>query len=136
MKKTWLKVYRTLMVTTMLLASCHPSPRSLTVVTGKTVYGDLALEAVSLEVHRWSEAGWNYYSDSRSGYHGSFRLHLAAGKYMITARTSIREGEKEVALVGDLSTLVVKEGERRIDRVVIEMRKGGQEPGVTGSDQD
>jgi len=57
MKQPWLQLYRILIIATFVLVACHPSPGELTVVTGKTVYGELALEDVHLEIHRWEESG-------------------------------------------------------------------------------
>lgn len=109
----------------IFLSGCHPSPRDLTVVSGKTVYGDLALEDVHIRIHRWEEAGWNYLSDSRSGYHGSFRLHLPTGTYRITASKTIRVGQDQVIVTGVLDVLEVKNSTRRIDQVVLMMRSTG-----------
>jgi hypothetical protein len=119
MKQIWLKVYRTLILSTMVITACHPSPGKMTVVTGKTVYGDLAMEDVTIETHMWEESGWKYLGKTRSGYHGSFRLHLSPGEYRITARKTIRRGQGEVLVTGILEDLKVEKPGGRIDRVVI-----------------
>jgi hypothetical protein len=106
------------------LTACQPSPRDTTVVSGKTVHGDLAIENVLLQVHLWEESGWKHIGDSQSGYHGSFRLHLEPGEYLITAEGSVRVDGKEKGLYGRLVPLVVEEGVRRMDQVVIDLEKG------------
>lgn len=113
------------LLASILLPTCHPSPRDLTVVTGKTVYGEQALENVTLQVHQREEAGWRYLSDSRSGYHGSFRLHLPPGTYRITASKTIRAGQEQLIMTGVLGVLEVKSSTRRIDQVVIKLTPGG-----------
>jgi len=127
MKQPWIILYRFLIMATLVLVACHPSPRDQTVVSGKTVYGDLALEDVQIQIHRWEEAGWQYLSDSRSGYHGSFRVHLAPGTYRITASKTIRVGQKEVMVTGILDGLEVDGSGKRIDQVVIELRSGADD---------
>lgn len=110
-----------LVLAALILSACHPVPGKLTVVTGKTVYGDLALEGVRIEVSRRETSGWRYHSDTMSGYHGSFRLHLPPGTYLFQARTMIRMGDDELALAGTLENLIVKEPGERMDRIVVEM---------------
>ena len=105
----------------IFLSGCHPSPRDLTVVSGKTVYGDLALEDVHIQIHKWEEAGWLYISDSRSGYHGTFRIHLPTGTYRITASKTIRVGKSDILVTGTLEELKVEKTGGRIDQVVILM---------------
>jgi hypothetical protein len=121
MKQSTLQVYRTLIMATIVIAACHPSPRDLTLVSGKTVYGNLALEDVHLEIHRWEESGWDYQGETRSGYHGSFRLHLSPGEYRITAVKTIMIGQDEVLVTGILEDLKVEKPGGRIDQVVILM---------------
>ncbi len=110
-------------MTTFVLFACHPSPRNLTLVSGKTVYGNLALEDVHLEIHRWEESGWDYHGETRSGYHGSFRIHLPSGTYSFTASKTIRIGRDEVPVTGTLDELKVEEAGGRIDQVVIRMNQ-------------
>ena len=105
----------------IFLSGCHPSPRDLTVVSGKTVYGDLALEDVHLDIYRWEQDRWKYHSDSKSGYHGSFRAHLPTGTYRIAASKTIRVGQDQVAVTGVLDDLKIESSTRRIDQVVILM---------------
>ena len=121
MKITCFQTYQILILATFILFACHPSPRNLTLVSGKTVYGNLALEDVHLEIHRWEESGWDYHGETRSGYHGSFRLHLPSGEYSITARKTIRIGQGEVLVTGTLEDLKIEKPGGRIDQVVILM---------------
>ncbi len=109
------------LVVIFFLFGCHPSPRSLTLVSGKTVYGDMALEDVHLEIHKWEESGWDYHGETRSGYHGSFRLHLPSGEYRITARKTIRIGQGEAIVTGTLEDLKVEKPGGRIDQSIILM---------------
>jgi hypothetical protein len=106
------------------LFGCHPSPRSLTLVSGKTVYGAMALEDVHIEIFRWEQTRWRYFSDTRSGYHGSFRIHLPGGTYRFTASKTIRMGQDEVSVTGKLEKFKIDGSSRRIDQVVIELTSG------------
>ena len=56
-----------------------------------------------------------------SGYHGSFRLHLAEGIYRLEATTTLRSGEQDVKLYGILEPLEVGQGKGRIDQLAIEL---------------
>jgi len=107
---------------TVLLAACHPSPRDLAVVSGKAVYGDLALEDARLEIDKWEQAGWQHFQDARSGYHGSFRVHLPPGTYRFTASKKIRMGQGGFTATGHEDLKIDKPG-GRIDQVIIRMQK-------------
>lgn len=113
--------YIILALAALILVACHPTPRKLTVVTGKTVYGDLALEGTRIEVSRWENSGWRYLSETQSGYHGSFRIHLPPGTYLLKTSASIRMGDAEIALSGTMENLVIKEAGGRMDQIVVEM---------------
>ena len=104
-----------------ILWGCHPSPGTLTVVTGKTVFGDLAVEGARLEIDRWEQDRWQHHSASESGYHGSFRLHLPEGRYRMAARKTLRIASGEVVVSGALEDLVVAGPRGRMDQIVIEM---------------
>ena len=114
---SWFLVFSFLFI--ILMSGCHPSPRDLTVVSGKTIYGNLALEDVHIEIFSREQARWTYVSDTRSGYHGSFRVHLPPGEYRITARKTIRIGQGEVLVTGTLEDLKIGKPGGRIDQVVI-----------------
>ena len=106
---------------TFVLVACHPSPRNLTLVSGKTVYGNMAMEDADIVVYRWEPSRWRYISDTRSGYHGSFRVHLPPGTYRFQASTTMRLQDEQISLSGTLENLVVKKAKGRMDRVIIEM---------------
>ncbi len=124
-------------------ASCTQPSRSLTVVTGKVVYGTLAMEGAELKIYRQENGSsfakassytkvtadkpedkkWKVVEESRSGYHGSFRLHLAEGTYRIEANTTIRSGDDILHLSGVLVPLVVEGKRGRMDQVLISLKK-------------
>jgi hypothetical protein len=114
-------------------ASCTQPSRSLTVVTGKVVYGTLAMEGAELKIYRQENGSsfakatedkkWKVVEESRSGYHGSFRLHLAEGTYRIEANTTMRSGEDILHLSGVLVPLVVEGKRGRMDQAVIRLKK-------------
>ena len=105
-----------------LAGACY-FPRSDTiVVAGKTVYRDMAVEEVALEVFPAASPGAEPVARGRSGYHGSFALRLAPGTYRVTARGTLPgPGGTERTLVAS-QTLVVPPGAGRIDRWVVELR--------------
>ncbi|MDF1525112.1 MAG: hypothetical protein RRA15_02810 [bacterium] len=105
----------------LIQAGCHPTSRLLTIVSGKTVYGKMAMEDTDIAVYRWEPSRWRYISGTRSGYHGSFRVHLPPGTYRFKASTTMRLGDEEVSLSGTLENLVVKKAMGRMDQVVILM---------------
>ena len=105
----------------LIQAGCHPSPRNLTLVSGKTVYGKMAMEDADIVVYRWEPSRWRYISDTRSGYHGSFRVHLPPGTYRFQASTTMRLQDEQISLSGTLENLVVKKAKGRMDQVVILM---------------
>ena len=115
-----------LSIAALALMACQPAPRYLTVVTGKTVRGDLALEGVTLKIHKREEAGWKYHGEAESGYHGTFRLHLSPGVYRITASKRMRLRDREILLTGTFENLVVGEGDRRWDQLVVELGPVGE----------
>jgi hypothetical protein len=104
-------------------ASCTQPSRSLTVVTGKVVYGTLAMEGAEIRVYKVEGGKWKVVEESRSGYHGSFRLHLAEGTYRIEANTTIRSGDDILHLSGVLVPLVVEGKRGRMDQAVIRLKK-------------
>jgi len=90
-------------------------------VSGKTVYGDLALEDVHIEIYRWEKSGWDHFSDTKSGYHGSFRVYMPQGTYSFRASKTIRVNRGEILVTGTLEELKVEKTGGRIDQVVILM---------------
>jgi hypothetical protein len=108
--------------------ACSPSPSSLAAVSGKTVYKEMglgavmALEDVTIRVFRRQDGNWQKYAQTRSGYHGSFVVHLPEGSYMLTARTILRKTTGNLELSGRLEGLVVSYSDRRVDRIVLELQ--------------
>ena len=120
----WHKTYppAVLVLTALLLLACSQSaPRKLTIVSGKTVYGKMAMENADIAVYRWEPSRWRYISDTRSGYHGSFRVHLPPGTYRFQASTTMRLQDEQLSLSGTLENLIVKKAKGRMDQVVILM---------------
>ena len=83
----------------------------------------MALEDVHIETFRWEQTRWRYFSETRSGYHGSFRIHLPGGTYRFTASKTIRMGQDEVMLTGNMDKLKIEAAGGRIDQVVIRMNQ-------------
>ena len=118
---TTLSVILTLALT---LPSCRPSPRTLVAVSGKTVYQGMALEGVNIAIYRWEKIAWNHYADTQSGYHGSFRFDVPAGKYNLVAKAALWSGSLKTQLEGrKIVKLEIDGPGERMDRVVIEMSK-------------
>jgi hypothetical protein len=67
------------------------------------------------------DKNWKMVEESRSGYHGSFRLHLAKGTYRIEANTTMRSGDETILLSGIFEPLVVEGKRDRVDQVVINL---------------
>lgn len=112
-----------LLAVTANAASCTLPSRSLTVVTGKVIYGTMAIEGAEIIVNKWNAQSekWEMIEVSRSGYHGSFRLHLADGSYRLDAMTAVLSGGYDLELSGSLEPLNISKGMRRMDQLVIEL---------------
>ncbi len=113
----------------LLQPACRPPSPSLTTVSGKTLFREMgpaagmALEDVTIEVLRWEEGKWQPHAKTRSGYHGSFVVNLPEGKYLLIARTTLERSSGDLELAGRLEGLVVSSTDRRLDQLVIEMRR-------------
>ena len=126
-------IFLAIAVLLSVASSCTQPSRSLTVVTGKVVYGTLAMEGAELKIYRQENGSsfakatedkkWKVVEESRSGYHGSFRLHLAEGTYRIEANTTIRSGDDILHLSGVLVPLVVEGKRERMDQALIRLKK-------------
>lgn len=104
-----------------LLWACGAPRGDATVVSGKTVYRGMGVEEVRLEVFPAAGRGAEPVARGRSGYHGSFALHLAPGRYQVAARGSLPgPGGSHRPLVASQS-LEVPAGSGRIDRWVVEL---------------
>lgn len=105
----------------LLLPSCTKKGSDLVKITGKTVYGEMAIEETAVRALRWEEGRWAEYAETRSGYHGSFVLEVPPGRYRIEANGEIPRGPSMVALKGDTELLDILQGIRRVDRILIEL---------------
>ncbi len=104
-----------------LLSACAKDEPVLVKITGKTVYGGMAIEEVEVRALRWEEGRWMERGASQSGYHGSFALSVPSGRYRLEANGVIPRGPENVALGGHVDLPETAPGDRRIDRVVIEL---------------
>ncbi len=91
-------------------------------VAGKTAYRGMGIEGTRVLAERRQGDRWVEADTTRSGYHGSFLLHLRPGVYRLTARAVIPDRGGTRLLAGRLEGLEVPEGVGRVDRVVIELR--------------
>lgn len=108
------------MVLGLAIAGCRDGERPLVTVSGKTAYGDLAVEEVSVIALRAEGEVWVPAAATRSGYHGSWLLRLPAGTYRLEARGSLPAPEGgEVLLAGAREGVVLTGAERRVDRLRI-----------------
>lgn len=101
--------------------TCSQSSSSPVTVSGKTVYSSMGLEGVPLRVMRWRNGKWEYFTQARSGYHGSFVVHLPKGRYLLTARTILRRSTVDLTLQARLENLEIPSGVQRVDQVVLEL---------------
>jgi len=99
-----------------------------TVVSGKTVYQNLAVEGVQLEVFS-AAGGTQPVARGRSGYHGSFALRLAPGSYHLSAIGSLPGPEQTTRLLEGTQRLTVVPGTRRLDQVRVELQPRGAPDG-------
>jgi len=106
----------------VLLLACAGGKGPVVTVSGKTVYGEMAIEEVQVRAFRESDRGWIEQAAVRSGYHGSFVVDLPPGRYRLEARGRIFSLEREIGLTGSLEPLEVPAGAGRIDRIRIVLR--------------
>lgn len=103
-------------------AGCRGGERALVTVSGKTAYGDLAVEEVAVTALREEGGAWLPAAATRSGYHGSWMLRLPAGTYRLEARGSLpAAGGGEVLLAGTREGVVLTGAKGRVDRLVISL---------------
>lgn len=112
-----------LLAAAVAAASCRPAPRELAVVSGKTVYKGMGLENAQVHVFRWEPLGWRHYTDTASGYHGSFLFYAPQGRYRLAADTTVKLQTDEIRLEGTLERLEIGASVRRVDRVVVQLRE-------------
>lgn len=111
-------------VLSMALAGsgCLQEREQRVTVSGKTIHRGMALERVHIQVFLARGDDWVEHTTVRSGYHGSFVVRLAPGRYLLRARTVLRKARAgNVELLGTLRDLAVSPQAVRIDRIVIEM---------------
>ncbi|MEW6487666.1 MAG: hypothetical protein AB1578_07105 [Thermodesulfobacteriota bacterium] len=106
----------------LAVAGCRGGERPLVTVSGKTAYGDLAVEEVAVTALRAEGGAWLPAAATRSGYHGSWVLRLPAGTYRLEARGSLPgPGAGALLLAGAREGIVLTGAEGRLDRLVISL---------------
>lgn len=98
---------------------CGSGPKGVR-ISGKTVYGPMAIEGARMEIVREGDSTNPEPLITESGYHGAFTAVLAPGSYRISAVYRLRRDGEEVALRGKM-VLTVPGNTKRVDRVVVEM---------------
>lgn len=107
----------------MPILACTGGKSPLVAVSGKTVYGEMAIEEVQVRAIRETETGWIEQARVRSGYHGSFVVDLPPGRYRLEARGRIFSFGTEVPLSGTIDELEIPADAGRIDRVRIDLTR-------------
>ncbi len=101
---------------------CDPSSPRPAAVAGKVAYRGMGIEEARLAADRRGPAGWEPAGiTGRSGYHGSFLLHLPAGTWRIRATADLADGPDTRTVRGATGPVTVGPDTRRIDRVVVEL---------------
>lgn len=121
---------RRLAVALLLLwvAGCLPRETSVT-VSGKTAYGDLAVEGAAVSALRLEAGVGTPVGSTRSGYHGSWILRLPPGTYRLEAEGSLpAAGGGALSLSGVLGRVHVAGDEGRVDRLLISLEPTGGSP--------
>lgn len=91
-------------------------------VSGKTAYGDLAVEEAQIVALGAGAPDGAPVASTRSGYHGSWVLRLPPGTYRLEARASLpAAGGATIQLFGALDGLVLEGPSGRVDRVVLRL---------------
>lgn len=101
---------------TVLLMVFAVSAAHAAVVSGKTVYRGMGLEGASVAAYDGETA----IAETKSSYHGDFRLALPPGEYRIRAGAVIPSPGGDYPVKGSAPVTVAGD---RVDRVVIEMEK-------------
>lgn len=112
-----------ILLLSMSIFACTGGKSPLVVVSGKTVYGKMAIEEVQVRAILATESGWIEQARVRSGYHGTFVVDLSPGRYRLEARGRIFSLGTEVPLSGTIEDLEVPAGAGRIDRVRIDLTR-------------
>ncbi len=92
-------------------------------MSGKVVYRGMGLEEVPIAVLIREGGRWARAEEGRSGYHGTFHLHLPPGEYALAVEVGgTVVGRPDLRLRGRVEGLEIGAGGQRLDRVVIELR--------------
>jgi hypothetical protein len=104
------------------LAACNGDQGRPVTVSGKTVFRDMGVEEVLVQVWREESTGRLPVAETRSGYHGSFVFRLVAGAYALDATTEIPAADgNTLRLTGELRGVEVLPDKRRLDRLLIRL---------------
>jgi len=112
---------RRLAAALLLLCTVGCAGRDTSVtVSGKTAYGELAVEGAVVTALRLEAGAWTAAAATRSGYHGSWVLRLPPGAYRLEAEGSLpAAGGATLTLSGVRTGVVVAAGQGRVDRLLI-----------------
>ena len=105
----------------LVLSACAGDREPAVTVSGKTVYHGMGMEEVEVRVSRWDGQGWAVHRSARSGYHGSFIVRLAPGRYRLEAETVLSSSRADdgTTIHGTAEVSVVR---ARIDQLLVELR--------------
>lgn len=120
-RRNSISIVPALLACLFLLPSCAKNGPDLVKITGKTVYGEMAIEETTVRALRWEEGRWREQAATKSGYHGSFVLLVPPGRYRLEANGEIPRGPSMIALKGDAGLLDIQRGVGRVDRILIEL---------------
>lgn len=101
------------------LVSCASDRKDGVVVSGKTVYRGMGIEEVVIQVLRSEKQSWVPCGTAKSGYHGSFMVRLAAGRYLLQAHTVLPSAAGRKDEIRGMADVTV--GRSRVDRIVIQL---------------
>ncbi len=90
-------------------------------MSGKTAYRGMGIEGAELVAWPLSAETPAPADRTRSGYHGSFLLHLPPGTYRLEARALVPRGREDLPLRGVLQPVEVPARARRVDRLVVQL---------------
>ncbi len=90
-------------------------------MSGKTAYRGMGIEGAEVVAWPLAPEGSGPADRTRSGYHGSFLLHLPPGTYRLEARALVPKGRDDLPLRGALQPVEVPAGTSRVDRLVVQL---------------
>jgi hypothetical protein len=106
----------------LLLTACGSGVEPGAPVSGKTVYRGMGIEEAGIRVLRWESGSWVFHHTAKSGYHGSFAVRLAPGRYLLEVRTVLPGAAQQKGEIRGATEVSVDRA--RVDRVVIELTGG------------